>query len=406
MLSRLLRPAFVLALSLAAGLPAQQSPFLAERLALVPALLQAEVEKGHHAGLAFLVLHRDQVVAEGVFGDADIARGRPLRRDAIVRIYSMTKPITAIAALTLVEQGKLRLDQPIREFLPEFAQPQVWVGGTVAAPQLAPAKQAITLRMLLNHTAGFTYDFFRESPLHDLYRQADLWNAVSSEDFLKRAATLPLLAQPGTAWNYSIADDVLGLLIERVTQQQLGDYAREHVTLPLGMVDTDFDVPAAKRPRLATLHRQENGKLVTMEPSFGVSEESGKGFDAGGAGLFSTLDDYARFCRFLLGDGGLDGKRVLSRKTLELARQNSLRDGQQTGRPGDGWGLFSSVCVDPAAGCDLMSAGTLHWSGAATTTFFADPKEGLIGILFAQHMPYDEHKVIARFRTAVYQALR
>lgn len=376
------------------------------RLLRVSELLGSEVDAGRHAGLSFVLLHHGERVAEGAFGKADITTGRPLRMDSIVRIYSMSKPITAVAALTLLEQGKLRLDQPIADFLPELKAPQVFVGGTAEAPQLAPAARPITVRMLLNHTAGFTYDFFRESPLHEIYRKAELWAASSSADFLRRVAALPLLAQPGTAWNYSIADDVLGVLIERAAQQALADYVRDHVTGPLRMVDTDFDVEPGKRARLATLHRQENGALITMEPTFGVYAEAGRGFAAGGAGLFSTLADYARFARFLLGDGALDGERVLGRKTMELARANSLRDDQRTSRPGDGWNLIASVCTEPGAGHDLFSAGTVHWSGAATTTFFADPQEGLVGVLFAQHLPFDEHKVIARFRTLAYQALR
>ena len=385
---------------------ATEGRFDAERLRRVPALLQAEVDAGRHAGLSFVVLHGEREVASGAFGKADVGTGRPLRQDSIVRIYSMTKPITAIAALVLVEQGKLRLDQPIAEFLPELKAPKVFVGGTADAPELVAVTTPITVRMLLNHTAGFTYDFFRESPVHELYRKAELWAATSSEDFLRRAAALPLLAQPGTAWNYSIADDVLGVLVERVAQQALGDFVREQVTGPLGMVDTDFDVEPGKRDRLASLHKGENGRVVPMEPTFGVYAEAGRGFAAGGAGLFSTLRDYARFGRFLLGDGSLDGKRVLGRKTMELARTDTLRGNQRTSRPADGWGLFSAVCVDPGAGSDPFSPGTLHWSGAATTTFFADPKEDVVAVVFAQHLPFDEHKVLTRFRTAVYQAMR
>lgn len=402
---------FVLSLTLAAALlapspRAQESPLLAERARRVDELVAAEIANGHHAGISFVLFHRDRLIAEGAAGLADVDSGRPMRRDTIVRVYSMTKPVTAVAALTLVEQGRLRLDEPIGVHLPELAAPVVFTGGTADAPTTAPAARAITVRMLLTHTAGFTYDFFRESPLHEIYRRAELWAASSSADFLARAAKLPLLTQPGSAWNYSIADDVLGVLIERVARQSLAEYVREHVTGPLGMVDTDFDVPPAKRARLAALHRRENGALVTMAPPFGVHEEAGRGFDAGGAGLFSTLDDFARFGRFLVGDGSLDGNRVLARKTLELARRDSLRDGQRTSRAGDGWCLIAGVIADPGASSDLLSQGTLFWNGAGTTTFFADPVEQLVGVLFAQHQPFDEHRLIGRFRTAVYQALR
>ena len=259
-----------LAFALAAQAP---TPFHADRVGRVATLLRSVVEQGQYAGVSCLVLHRGQEVLHHAFGAADVVTQAPLQRSAIVRIYSMSKPITAVTALCLVEAGVLRLDQPIRELLPEFQAPRVFVGGTAGTPETVPAERPITVRMLLNHTAGFSYDFFRTSPVHDLYRAAKLWDASSSADFLSRAAALPLLAQPGTAWNYSIADDVLGVLIERATKRTLPEVVREHVTGPLGMVDTDFDVPEAKRSRLASLHRRENGKLVTMDATFGAFAE-------------------------------------------------------------------------------------------------------------------------------------
>lgn len=399
-------PAWLSIPLLAVAVAAQTGPLLPDRVGRIDALLAAETKAGGYAGASYVVFHGAACVAHGGFGLADVERNRPLRRDAIARIYSMTKPITAVAALTLVERDLLRLDQPIAELLPEFKAPVVFVGGTATAPETAPAARPITVRMLLNHTAGFTYDFFRDSPLHEMYRQAELWQATSTADFLQRAAKLPLLAQPGAAWNYSIADDVLGVLIERAVKQPLADYVREAVTAPLGMVDTDYDVPAGKRARLAVVHRRGTAGLEAVAASFAAEADAGVGFAAGGAGMFSTLDDYARFGRFLLGDGSLDGARVLSRATMDLLRGNTLRDGQRASRPGDGWGLASAVVVDPGAGADLMPAGTLHWNGAATTSFLADPKNDLVAVLFAQHMPFDERKLIGRFRTAVYQAVR
>lgn len=394
---------FVFAGSLA---PAQQSPFLAERLARLPALLERSVAAGEHAGASFVLLHRDRLVAHGAFGLADAASGRAMQRDTIVRIYSMTKAVTAVTALVAIEHGRLRLDQPIGDLLPELAGPRVFAGGSAEAPVLVAAERAITVRMLLTHTAGFTYDYPRESPVHELYRRAALWQATSGDDFLRRVAALPLLAQPGAAWNYSIANDVLGVLLERLFERPLDAVVRDLVTGPLGMVDTDFDVPESKRDRLAAMHRREGDRLVPIEPTFGVYAEPGRGFPAGGAGLFSTLDDYARFVRLLAADGEVDGLRVLGRKTLELARRDALRGGQRTSTPGAGWGLIAAVWSDPGAGSEPFGPGTVFWNGAATTSFFADPQEGIVGVLFAQHLPFDEHRLIQRFRTAVYQALR
>jgi len=404
---------FVAAVVVAGAVVTAQSPapqaaagFDAARLPRVPALLDEVVAKGQVAGVSCRVWHRGQAVLQHAVGSADLATGAPMRDDTIVRVYSMTKPLTAALALVFVEQGRMRLDQPVHEILPELKAPRVFVGGTAEAPETLPAERAITVRMLLNHTAGFSYDFVRESPLHDLYRAADLWGSANSEQFLLRAAALPLYRQPGTVWHYSIADDVLGVLLERLAGRTLDVVLREQLTGPLGMVDTDFDVPEQKRARLASLHRRDGGKLVASDVVFGAFAESGRGFPAGGAGLFSTLHDYERFARWLLGDGSLDGVRVLGRKTMERLRADSLGPGLSISRPGEGWGLVSAVVREPGLGCDLMSAGTLHWSGAATTTFFADPQEQLVAVLFAQHLPYDECKLTNRFRTAVYQALR
>lgn len=391
---------------LAVAAAAQDGPLLAGRAGRIDELLAGEVRSGAYAGLSYVVYHGDRCVAHGAFGLADVERNRPLRRDAIARIYSMTKPLTAIAALTLVEQDKLLLDQPIADWLPELKAPRVFVGGTADAPETAPALRPITARMLLNHTAGLTYDFFATSPVHELYRRAELWQARSTADFLQRVAGLPLLAQPGTAWNYSVADDVLGVLIERIVKQPLDEYVRAAVTGPLGMADTGYDVAADRLPRLAVVHRRADGRFVAAPESFASAAEPGVGFPAGGAGMFSTLDDYARFGRFLLGDGSLDGARVLARATMDLLRADSLRDGQRTSRPADGWGLATAVVVDPGAGAELMPAGTLFWNGAATTSFFADPQNGVVAVLFAQHQPFNDRRVIERFRTAVYQALR
>lgn len=376
------------------------------RLPRIAALLQQEVAAGHQVGASFVLLHHGREVASGAFGVADRERGAPMARDTIVRVYSMSKAITAVAALVLVEQQSLRLDAPIAEWLPELAAPKVLTGGTADAPVLVPAVRPITLRMLLNHTAGFTYDFFRESPVQELYRRADLWNAASLDDFLARLAPLPLLAQPGDAWNYSVADDVLGLLIERASKRPFAEFVRGNVTGPLGMVDTDFDVPEPKRARLAETYTREKDTWRPLGAQFGAYAEPGRGFAAGGAGLFSTLDDYARFCRMLLGRGELDGVRILSRKTMELACVDTLRPGQYAVRPGDGWGLICAVRTEPGASPEHGSRGLLEWSGAATTHFLVDPQEDLVAVLFAQQMPFDGHKLIGRFHTAVFQALR
>lgn len=395
-----------LLLPVAAQQPTVAAAFDTERLGRVERLLSTVVADGHHAGASYRILHRDGVVAEGAFGVRDLTSKAPMQLDTIVRIYSMSKLVTAVAALQLLEAGRFELSTPIARFLPELGSLQVFRDGTAEQPGTTGAERPITVRMLLNHTAGFTYDFFRESPVHELYRRKDLWRAASLDAFVQKVATLPLLAQPGSGYHYSIADDVLGALIERASGEPLADYVREHITAPLRMTDTGFDVEPANRPRLAGLATTQDGALAPADAILGSDPEPGRGFASGGGGMFSTLSDYSRLLQMILHDGELDGARILGRKTLELAVSNTLTVEQGRVRPGDGWGLLCAVRIDPAASGELGSAGMLHWSGAATTHFFVDQKEQIAALLFCQHLPYDQHGLIPRFRTAVLQALR
>jgi len=368
-------------------------------------LVRGEVESGKVAGASVLVARRGKLVEYTSFGKRDILSGAPMETDTIVRIYSMSKVITAVAALQLFEQNRFNLDSPVETWLPELKGLQVLTGGTADAPQLTPASRPITVRMLLNHTAGFTYDFFSGSPVQELYKRVDLWNSPNLDALMAKVGKLPLLAQPGTAYNYGISDDVLGALIQRVSGISFEEFVARNITGPLKMHDTAFDVPEAKRSRLGQLHELRDGKLVTTPEILGAFAEPGRGIPCGGAGLFSTLGDYARFAQCLLQGGELEGARILGRKTVELARLNSLPPGVFAFSPSDGWGLFSAVRIDSARSGEPVSEGTFYWSGAATTHFFVDPKESLVALVFCQHLPFDQHGLFTRFRTAVSQAL-
>jgi CubicO group peptidase (beta-lactamase class C family) len=375
------------------------------RLQQVNTLVQGEIDAGHHAGAIVLIARHGRIVEWRAFGKRDLDTGAPMEKDTIIRLYSMTKLVTGVAALQLFEQNRFNLDSPIGEWLPELKHLQVLTGGTADAPELVPAKQPITVRMLLNHTAGFTYDFFSGSPVHELYRRADLWNSTSLDDFLARMGRLPLLAQPGVAHNYSVSDDVLGALIQRVSGLPLEEYVAHNITGPLRMTDTSFDVPESKRGRLAKLHELRDGRLQTTPEILGAYAEAGRGIPCGGAGLFSTAGDYARFAQCLLNGGKLDGVRILGRKTLELGRLHSLPSTGAGPLPADGWGLFSGLRINPARSGDPLSEGTILASGAATTHCFIDPREEVVALVFCQHLPYDQHNLFVRFRTAVCQAL-
>lgn len=377
-----------------------------DRFQRVRNLVRGEVEAGKVAGATVFIARHGKCVDSAAFGKRDIDTGAPMQTDTIVRIYSMSKVVTAVAALQLFEENRFNLDSPVDSWLPELKGLQVFTGGTADAPQLTPASRPITVRMLLNHTAGFTYDFFSGSPVQELYQRLDLWNSPNLDAFMAKVGKLPLLAQPGTAYNYGISDDVLGALIQRVSGMPFEEFVARHITGPLKMHDTAFDVPESKRSRLGRLHQLRDGKLATTPEILGAYAEPGRGIPCGGAGLFSTIGDYARFAQCLLQGGELEGARILGRKTVELARLNSLPSGVFAFSPSDGWGLFSAVRIDAARSGEPVSEGTFYWSGAATTHFFVDPKESLVALVFCQHLPFDQHGLFTRFRTAVSQALR
>lgn len=383
----------------------QAEGFHRERLQRVFDLVESTVQAGQHAGAGVLVARHGRIVGQRAFGVRDADTGAPMEADTICRIYSMTKVVTSVAVLQLFEQGRITLDAPAANWLPELKEPRVFIGGNAAAPQLAPATNAITVRMLLNHTAGYTYDFFSGSPAHELYKAADLWNSTSLDEFMLRVARLPLLSQPGTAYHYGINNDILGVLVQRLSGIPFEEYVARHITGPLKMRDTAFQVPADKRHRLARLHELKDGRLVTTPEILGAYAEAGRGIPCGGAGLFSTLGDYARFAQCLLNGGELEGARILGRKTLELGRLNTLPPGAYAFNPADSWGLFSALRTDVARGGEPVSEGTFFWSGAATTHFFVDPREQVIALVFCQHVPFDQHGLFTRFRTAVMQAL-
>jgi CubicO group peptidase (beta-lactamase class C family) len=377
------------------------------RLERMHTLVSGYVNEGKHAGAVAMVVRNGKIVDWQTWGKSSLATGEPIKKDSIFRIYSMSKVITSVAVLQLFEQNKLLLSQPVTDFVPELKELKVFAGGTTDAFELEDIKTPITIRMLLNHTAGFTYGFFDESPVNELYKKADLWNAGSLDDFLQRAAKLPLIAQPGETYHYGINDDILGLVVQRVSGMSLQEYIAENITGPLKMNDTAFYVPDEKLHRLASVHKPgDDGELkVVKDDLLGAFTEKGRGVPAGGGGLFSTIGDYARFVQCLLNDGELDGVRILGRKTIELALQNSLPEGAFAFSPSMGWGLMSGLHIDMPGSLEPVSEGTFTWSGAATTLFFADPTENLVGLIFTQHFPYDEHQLFTRFRISVYQAL-
>ncbi|MBA2323111.1 MAG: beta-lactamase family protein [Pseudonocardiales bacterium] len=392
-----------------------------DRLGRIDAHFARYVEDGRLAGLLTVVARRGKVVHVGAQGQRDVEAGLPVQTDTLWRIYSMTKPVTSVAAMMLVEQGRMELSDPISHYLPEFAEPRVYAGGSALKPITVPAAEPIRVWHLLTHTAGLTYGFHHAHPVDAIYR-ANGFEFGPKPGFDLAAccaawAGLPLVSQPGTEWVYSVATDVLGRVIEVVSGQPLDEFLAESLLGPLGMTDTTFGTPESEAHRLAALYspHPETGELVRSP--LGERTLRRPRMFSGGGGLVSSAVDYHRFTQMLLRRGELDGVRVLGSRTVDYMTRNHLPGGvdlDSFGRPvfaetplvGVGFGLGFSVILDAAATKVASSEeGEFAWGGAASTAFWVDPKEELTALLFTQLMPSSTHPVRTQLRSLVYQAL-
>jgi CubicO group peptidase (beta-lactamase class C family) len=375
-------------------------------------VLAGMVADGRAAGASVLVWKDGREAYFGTAGFADREARRPMVRDTIVQIYSMTKPVTGVALMQLWEQGKFSLDDPLSRYLPEFESIQVYAGKDAAGlPRYRAASRPITVRDVMRHTAGFAYGL-GDTPVHEAYVKADpLALDIDLTEMGRRLARVPLLFDPGTQWRYSIAVDVQALLVEKLSGQPFAGYVRQHVLEPLGMHNTAWRQPDERLPRLAALYRKTDGKLVrdpdasTRRLNFQNNRLTGGGF-----GLASTLDDYMRFARMLLGAGELDGTRILKASTVRLMSMDHL-DPRITERQflpskgSVGFGLdFAVRHSQPQKPEESRGAvGEFFWDGAASTLFWVDPANHLATIFFVQTMPFDGtlHRDI---RAAIYGA--
>ncbi len=380
----------------------------AARLHRIDALMQRYVDDGKLPGMVTMVCRRGKVAHFKCFGTQN--PNVPIQRDAIFRIYSMTKPITTVAAMMLYEEGLFQLDDPVSNFIPELKDVNVFAGVGVQPEVLA---REIAIRHLMTHTSGLTYGFLGTSPVDDMYNQAKILRPDhSSKEMVQTLATMPLVNQPGTAWRYSVSTDVLGHFVEVVSGMSLPAFFRTRILEPLGMVDTGFWVRERDGHRFATNYgpAQGGGIRVIDEPATSKFSSPQK-FFSGGGGLVSTASDYIRFCHMMLNGGAFRGARVLGRKTVELMTMNHLPDDVMpislglTNLPGEGFGLGGAILLDVAASASPGSAGTFRWGGAATTAFWIDYKEELIGLLLTQFMPANYYRIRAEFKTLVYQAV-
>ena len=382
--------------------------FNSSRLSRINAFMQAYVDNNRSAGIVTLVARHGEIAYLDKYGYQDTQSKTPISYDTIFRIYSMTKPITSVAIMMMVEQGQLRLLDPIEAYIPAFGETKVLDGrGGLMAPH-----RPITVRDLLTHTAGLSYGDFEDLTKYPMFEGTDIVGNrdLDLEAWTNKVAGLPLLTQPGTEWHYSLSTDILGRLIEVISGQRLGDFFRDAIFAPLGMSDTFFDVPPVKMARLATLYgdihgqpMQDLGPLLTPTPTKAVRH-------AGGGGLYATITDYYRFAELVRRKGELDGIRLLGRKSVDLMTANHMPAsllpivlGEPM--PGIGFGLGFRRVLDATATGYYCSKGSHGWGGWANTVFWVDPEEDLIGILMNQYITSNPYPIREDFYASVYQAL-
>ena len=376
------------------------------------------VDSGKLPGLLVAIVRNDRLAWFETCGYRDVETKRAVEPDTIYRIYSMTKPITTVAALMLYEEGCFQLDDPVAKFIPSFADTRVFAGGDADSFTTEPLVRPVTVHDLMIHTSGLTYGFQHEHAVDALYRKRRIEfnaNIGPLAGVVEAAAAQPLVFQPGTRWNYSVSTDVLGRLVEIWSGVPLDTFFDERILRPLDMRDTGFHVPEGQGDRLASSYVQaDDGGLALVDPA-GESRFLEPAVTlSGGGGLVSTAADYLRFVRMLRGHGTLEGARILGRKSVELMTTNHLPgDLADMGRPrfaempfaGIGFGLGVSVLLDPAKARILGSPGEYAWGGMASTAFWADPAEDMIVLLLTQLMPSSAYPIRRELRVLTYQAL-
>ena len=391
----------------------------AKGLARIDAAIQAQIDAGVIAGAVTLVARHGQVCHVHPMGLQNIECGEPSRVDGLYRIFSMTKPVTAVAMMILWDEGLWRPEDPIEKHLPEFAGVKVFAGlESDGSTRVRPADHPPTLMELFTHTAGLSYGSALSDPndpVDRAYRAAQVWEARDLAEMMARLAPLPLAYQPGSSWRYSIGMDVQGALIERLTGQSLPDFMHARIFGPLGMADTAFHTPPDKAHRLAALYlKAGDAPLTAIANPLRPDCDTPPALAIGGGGLVSTVGDYARFAQMLLNKGELDGRRILSSDAATLMMSNHLPDalmekgftaGHQRIRPGFGFGFNGVVITDPQAASLPVGQGTYHWDGAAGTFFWIDPANDLLFVAMTQHLSYTAPPLQALAQTLMAEAI-
>ena len=390
----------------------EEAGFSSTRLSRINAAMQRHVDQGKLAGIVSMLARRGNIVHFEKVGMMDIEANKPMEFDTIFRICSMTKPITSVAVMMLYEEARFHLSDPISRFIPGFADVKVFVRKTESGLELADLEREITIRDLLTHTAGLSYGFEEDSYVDSLY-QKRVWAQgkrdpqVTLEEAIEALTHIPLVHQPGTHYQYSMATDVLGYLVQVVSGMPFADFLKQRIFEPLGMVDTGFHVPESEIGRFAaTYSPSEDGGLAVFDAPATSWFATLAGIASGGGGLVSTTADYMRFAQMLLNQGEYEGVRLMGRKTVELMTTDHLPAHLDVFDDGSlGFGLGVGVLRNLGQSQALGSVGTYGWGGAAGTDCWIDPKEEMIGLPMIQHMLGDAPPIHRDFRTLAYQAL-
>ncbi|HEX4242242.1 MAG TPA: serine hydrolase domain-containing protein [Steroidobacteraceae bacterium] len=381
-----------------------------ERLGRLDVWTRGLIDQGSISGAVTLVARHGKVVELAAAGKRDLAANLPMEKDSIFRIYSMSKPITGVALMMLFEEGKWQLNDPVANYVPQFSGLKVYATDARGNVTYVDQKHPMTMRELMSHTAGFTYGYFSNTPVDKLQIQANLLDpSITLDEFIERLSKLPLNAQPGSEWHYSVSVDVQGYIVQKLSGMPFEDFLAKRIFAPLGMRDTGFYVPAGKIKRLAQMYDYDAaGKLRIVHGGLNHDFAKKPALASGGGGLVSTAADYLRFCQMLLNGGELGGVRLLSPRTVELMRSDMLPAGVAMPDPGLAFGLDFAIEANPVDAGGYYGKGTYFWGGAAGTWFWIDPVEDLIVIGMIQQVG-SEGRSIPDMRglshSLVYQAI-
>ena len=398
----------------------QEAGLSSTALQQIDVLLQQAVERKQVAGAVALLARDGKLGYLRAKGFQDVEAGKEMTTDTLFRIASMSKPVTSVAVMILVDDGRLTVTDPVSKYLPEFKNPKVLMPGSGGDSKLVPASREITIRDLLTHTSGLTYRFMAQKPFAELYHKADICDGLTRPSFtlaenVRRLASLPLLHQPGSAFQYSLSTDVLGRLVEVISGQDLESFMRSRIFEPLGMNDTYFDLPTDKTGRLAVVYEPGPDKRIRRVGEEPVHKgelvycvtcpyRGQRGYCSGGAGLTSSAADYARFLQMLLNGGQWNGTRILKPATVREMTSNQIGDLKfmsPTDRFGYGFGIVAGAGKDQVA-----AVGSYSWGGFYNTGFWVDPEKKLVGVLMTQLFPSDQPGLLGDFEKLAYAAIQ